>query len=168
MVRLGSVIAIGLAAGLLVGADDPSGIPNDGLDRFVGSWTCSGHFVPSNRPISATLAITRDPSTDAIIIRHDDVAPGRFHSIELWTANRPSLGFRASVADNFTGTRWFVSPGWDGDVLRWSRPDTDKPTEQFVYTAVGQDRMRIDWNIVRGANPLTLGDTLDCRREGKR
>ncbi len=142
-------------------AQAPAG---DGFDAMAGGWTCDGYFVKSGKKIASALDIRRDAASRALIVRHDDSAPNIYHALEIWTSTKGAPPFRAAIA-NEGGMRWYVSAGWIGDTLTWSRPDATKPEEQFAYTL---DRvagtLRIDWLIARDGAAPTLGDRLTCRR----
>lgn len=149
----------------LAGAPSPppaSPPTSEALRSFEGDWTCSGHFEPSMKPLASTMAFATDPDTGALVKRHRDLAPGDYKANETWAA--AGGGYRASIADAFSGLRWFVSPGWEQDRWTWTRVDEGAPAEAFVYQRTGAGRMTVEWWISRKGAPKTLGDTLACEK----
>jgi hypothetical protein len=152
-----------LIAGLLAAAAaEPAA--TDPLTYFEGAWACAGHFEPSKKPLASAMTFSRAPETGALIKQHRDAAPGTYRAAETWSFARPAGGFRASIADSFSGLRWYASPGWVDDRWTWSRSGAGEPGEQFVYIRTGAATMTVEWRISRAGAPLTLGDTLDCRK----
>lgn len=135
----------------------------DGFDRLIGEWACDGYFVESGRRIVSALTFTRDATTGALIVRHDDSAPNVYHAMEVWTSTRGIAPFRAAVANN-GGMRWFHATGWVDGMLTWSRPEGGEPAEQFAYSFQPDGRLQVDWMIARNGAPLTLGDRLSCTK----
>lgn len=150
------------ALALLVASTQPAAAPGDRFDALIGTWTCHGHFIKSGGPLASRLAIARDGGTAALVVRHDDLPPTTYKSLETWTMLADG-SFRAAVA-SAGNMRWYEAAGWQGDTLAWSRSEGGAPVEQFAYTLTGPGRMRVDWSIARGGGPLVLGDTLDCVR----
>jgi len=134
----------------------------DRFDALVGTWLCRGHFIKSGAPLASRLAIARDAGTGALVVRHDDLPPTSYKSLETWTMLADG-SFRAAVA-SIGNMRWYDAAGWQGDTLAWSRSEKGAPVEQFAYTLTAPGTMRVDWLIARGPGPLMLGDTLECTR----
>lgn len=133
--------------------------PPSPLRYFDGSWSCEGHFIPSNRPLASDMTF-RPSIGEASAKDHQDRAPGRYHAQEVW-APAPGGGYRATIVSN-AGMRWFTSPGWEGDRWTWSRrPSAGEPEERFVYVRTGDDRMDVEWWVWRN-QALELGDVLHC------
>lgn len=143
--------------------EEPPAPAADGFDPLLGEWACDGYFVESGRRIVSALAFTRDASTGALIVRHDDSAPNVYHAMEVWTSTRGVAPFRAAVANN-GGMRWFHASGWTDGTLTWSRPEEEEPIEQFAYSLQSDGRLQVDWMIARNGAPLTLGDRLTCAK----
>jgi hypothetical protein len=131
------------------------------LAKFVGHWSCKGSFS-NGVPIAGELSIEADTPSGALIVHHDDVAPGAYHSLEVWMPDKSGPGFRAAIADKFSGMRWLESVGWSGNALTWVRSENGAPAEQFAYEFKA-DTMQVQWSIARGG-AMKVGDTLDCRR----
>lgn len=158
-----------LAASAIAVPAQASSAPNapvltDGFGALEGEWQCDGHFISSGKPLSSQISFLADERTAALIVRHDDRPPGQYHALEVWTAGNPREGYRATLVDAFSGTRWFQSPGWNGTTLVWTRYDNGRPAEQFAYQIVRPGRLKIDWSVSRENGPMVLGDTLDCAR----
>ena len=152
-----------LVASLLAAAPAaPAAI--DPLAYFEGAWNCAGQFEPSKKPLASTLVFRRDPDTGALLKQHADVAPATYKAAETWSFAKPAGGYRAAIADGFSGLRWYASPGWEGDRWTWTRSGAGEPGEQFVYVRAGPTTMTVEWRLSRAGAPLTLGDTLDCRK----
>lgn len=134
----------------------------EGLTRFVGNWSCKGNFTSNGAPIAANLAIQSDEPSGALIVRHDDASPGAYHALEIWMPNKAGTGARAAISDQYSGMRWFESPGWVGSTLTWTRMENGAAAEQFAYEIKG-DSMQVAWSRVRDG-AMILGDTLMCRR----
>jgi hypothetical protein len=129
---------------------------------FVGRWSCAGHFVANGAEIKSTETFTYDAPTATLSVRHDDLAPNKYHAVELWGAGGSE--YRNTTGDAYSGIRWFRSPGFVGDRLSWTRNDgRGAPAERFTYLRQGA-RMGIEWWIAKPGAWLALGDTLDCRR----
>ncbi|HWW27436.1 MAG TPA: hypothetical protein VNZ85_16250 [Caulobacter sp.] len=152
-----------LIAGLVAVASPEPGAP-DPLAYFQGAWTCAGHFEPSKKPLASAMVFSRDPDTGALLKQHRDAAPGTYKATETWSFARLAGGFRATIADGYSGQRWYASPGWEGDRWTWSRQGTGEPGEQFVYIRTGPASMTVDWMISRAGGPVVLGDTLACTK----
>jgi hypothetical protein len=155
------VLMLGLAPLLaLAGEPDP-----DPFDYFIGSWNCAGHFVSNGTPIASTIQAEWDERTQTLTIHHDDLAPHAYHAVETWGATRKPGRYHASIADRFSGVRWFSSEGWMDGTLMWSRLDEGREIERFVYIKKSDKAMSVNWLVARGAaTELTLGDTLDCTK----
>ncbi len=149
------------ALALLAGATAPAA--TDRFDALAGDWLCKGHFIKSGGPLNARLVIARDIGTGALVVHHDDLPPTTYKSLETWTMLADG-SFRAAVA-SAGNMRWYVSPGWQGATLTWSRPEGAAPVEQFAYTLTGPGRLRVDWSIARDGGAMTLGDTIGCVRQ---
>jgi hypothetical protein len=135
---------------------------NDAIAKFVGNWSCKGNFASNGAPIAADLSIQPDERSGALIVRHDDVAPGAYHALEIWMVNKTGTGARAAISDKYSGMRWFESPGWVGSILTWTRFENGIAAEQFAYEFKG-DNMQVDWSVARNG-AMKVGDTLLCRR----
>jgi|HubBroStandDraft_1064217.scaffolds.fasta_scaffold06625_7 hypothetical protein len=133
------------------------------LAGFAGHWFCNGHFESNGAEIAGELSIESDERSGALIVRHDDVAPGAYHALEIWMPNKEGTGLRAAISDKYSGMRWFDSPGWVGKTLTWTRWDHGVAAESFAYE-LGTDRLQVQWSVAR-AGAMKLGDTLVCRRE---
>ena len=135
------------------------------FQRLEGQWSCKGHFISSGKPISSQLKFERDAGTGALIVRHDDRAPGRYHALELWSSGNAQEGMRAAIADAHSGMRWFDSAGWDGSTLTWTRRENDREVEQFAYRMNPGGSLSVDWSVSRGDSPIALGDTITCAKQ---
>ena len=153
------VVAILLIVGLLSSATAQQ---SGALAKFVGTWSCHGHFTSNGAPIAADLSIQPDERSGALIVRHDDVPPGAYHALEIWMENKTGTGARATISDKYSGMRWFESQGLVGSLLTWTRLENGIAAEQFAYEFKG-DKMQVDWSIVRNG-AMKVGDTLLCRR----
>jgi hypothetical protein len=161
-------IAVALAA-LTVGGRAASADGNapagHALSEFAGHWVCSGHFEPSGKRIDATIDASWNAAANALSLRHDDIAPGKYHSVELWTSAGDDGRGSAAIADGFSGMRVFAlsrSPA-DEIVLTRSGPD-GKVIETFSYGPIAQGSFEITWRIVRKAGVLEIGDRVSCAR----
>ena len=136
----------------------------DDLRYFVGTWNCSGHFEPSRRPLASDMTFGVEDETGTIRKRHRDRAPGTYVATETWGRSASGGAYRAVIADR-SGVRWYDSAGWLGPRWTWTRVTTGtEPAERFIYDRLAEDVMRVDWWVSRAGGPLTLGDTLECRR----
>ncbi|HEX3950554.1 MAG TPA: hypothetical protein VHW95_11935 [Steroidobacteraceae bacterium] len=131
------------------------------LTRFMGHWTCMGKFS-NGTPIAANLSITADAPSGALIVRHDDVAPGAYHSLEVWMPNKSGSGLRAALSDKYSGMRWLESNGWMGNSLTFVRMENGVPAEQFAYEFKSAS-MQVQWSVARNG-AMKVGDTLACSR----
>ena len=88
-----------VSAALLTTAVPTAVAPAHGADlaKFVGNWSCKGNFS-NGAPIAAELSIEADTPSGALIVRHDDVAPGAYHSLEVWMPNKSGAGLRAALS----------------------------------------------------------------------
>lgn len=152
-----------IRAVLLTTAVLTAAAPAQGADlaKFVGHWSCKGNFS-NGAPIAAQLSIEMDTPSGALIVRHDDAAPGAYHSLEVWTPNKSGTGLRAALSDKFSGMRWLESMGWSGESLTWVRSENGAAVEQFAYEFKG-DTMQVQWSLSRGG-AMQVGDTLNCSR----
>ena len=129
------------------------------LAKFVGHWSCKGNFS-NGTPIAGDLSIVADATSGALIVHHDDVAPGAYHSLEVWMPNKSGSGFRAAISDKFSGMRWLESAGWSGNTFTWVRTENGVPAEQFAYEFKA-DTMQVQWSVAQGG-AMKIGDTLSC------
>lgn len=136
----------------------------DPFGYFIGLWNCTGHFVSTGTPIVATIAAEWDDRTMTLTVHHDDLAEHAYHAVETWGATKKPGHFHNSIADRFSGVRWYKSEGWMDDTLMWSRTEDGREIERFVYIRRNDKMMTVNWLVARGAAELTLGDTLDCTR----
>jgi hypothetical protein len=167
MIRL-CIIVAGLTL-LSAAAPVPAAAPPlgdaGGLPRLAGRWSCAGAFIRSGKPIKAIIAARYDQAAAALVVHHDDVSPGTYHSIELWTPPAGTARHAAVIADAFSGIRSFTAPGWTDDTLVWTRAAADGAViETFGYRLTGARTMRVEWHVSRAGKPLELGDWLECRR----
>lgn len=107
-----------LCCAVSVRAQAPDGAA---LAGFAGHWVCNGHFESNGAAIAGELNIEADEGSGALIVRHDDLAPGAYHALEIWMPNKAGTGLRAAISDRYSGMRWFESPGWAGNTLTWTR-----------------------------------------------
>ena len=152
-----------VTAALLTAAVLMAAVPAEGADlaKFIGHWSCKGSFS-NGAPIAGELSIEADTPSGALIVHHDDVAPGAYHSLEVWMPDKSGAGLRAAISDKFSGMRWLQSAGWSGNDLTWVRMENGTPAEQFAYELKG-DTMQVQWSVARGG-AMKVGDTLDCSR----
>jgi hypothetical protein len=153
-------LAILCCCALSIRAQPPSA---GGLGGFAGHWVCKGHFDSNGAAIAGELSIEADERSGALVVHHDDVAPGAYHALEIWMPNKEGTGLRAAISDKYSGMRWLESPGWVGKTLTWTRWDKSVAAEQFAYE-LGTDTLQVQWSVAR-AGAMKLGDTLMCRRE---
>lgn len=136
----------------------------DPFGYFIGVWTCNGHFVSNGAPIAATITAQWDDRTMTLTVHHDDLAEHAYHAVETWGATKKPGHFHNSIADRFSGVRWYKSEGWMDNTLIWSRIEDGRGIERFVYIRKSDKAMTVNWLVARGAAELALGDTLDCVR----
>jgi hypothetical protein len=134
---------------------------SDMFTKFPGQWSCKGTFA-NGAPIAADMSIEADQRSGTMILRHDDVPPGAYHSFELWAANKSGTGARAAISDKYSGMRWLESPGWVGSALTWTRFENGIAVEGFAYEFKGE-ALQVEWSVVR-SGVMKVGDTLLCRR----
>jgi hypothetical protein len=137
-------------------AEPPLGL----FHQFVGEWSCKGSFAASGATIAGDLSIKFDERSGALIVHHDDVAPGAYHALEVWMANKSATNLRAAISDKSSGMRWLESPGWLGNTLTWTRLENGIAAEQFAYE-FKDDSMHIAWSVAQGG-AMKLGDSLVC------
>jgi hypothetical protein len=154
------ILLLGLVPlAVYAGGPDP-----DPFGYFIGSWNCTGHFVANNAPIAATITAEWDDRTMTLTVHHDDLAPHAYHAVETWGATKTPGRYHNSIADRFSGVRWYSSEGWMDGTLMWSRTEDGRETERFVYIKKSDKTMSVNWLVARGTADLALGDTLDCVR----
>lgn len=137
----------------------------EGPQRLVGSWTCSGYFVKSGKPLTGELSIHPDPATGTLVVHHDDRLGGGYHSFEIWNTSPAQDLYRSAVSDP-NGMRVYQSQGWRDGRFDWDRIENGVVIERFSYRLSEGDQLRIDWSIDRNNSGLAVGDTLTCHREG--
>lgn len=158
---LGATVGLLLTGALGAWGAEPAMQP---LQFFVGSWNCAGHFIANGAAINSTVTFAYDAATATLSVHHDDLAPNKYHAVELWGPSKTG-GYRNSLGDAYSGIRWFSSPGFVGDSLAWTRGDaSEAPVERFIYLRKGT-AMTIEWWVAKPGAALVLGDTLDCRRD---
>jgi hypothetical protein len=159
-----SPVILGFLAMVISGAAIAQTPPiSDALRYFDGRWHCDGVFPSNGHKISSKVAFTWYAETGAVLKRHDDEPPNGYHAVELWVPSGKD-GFQAMIGDSFGGVRLFSSSGWNGDALTWVGDSDPTHKDQFVYTKLDQNKMRIDWSISKGGAAFVLGDTLTCSR----
>jgi hypothetical protein len=110
------------------------------LGGFAGHWLCNGHFESNGAAIAGEISIETDERSGALVVHHDDVAPGAYHALKIWMPNKEGTGLRAAISDQYSGMRWFESPGWVGKTLTWTR--WDHGTGHSAGAVVGGPRRR--------------------------
>ena len=145
----GSLFRMLVSAALLTTAVMTAAAPARGADlaNFVGHWSCKCNFS-NGAPIAAELSIEADTRSGAIIVRHDDAAPGTYHSLEVWMRNKSGAGMRAALSDKFSGMRWLESAGWSGNALTWVRTRT--PVAPIQVAGLGRPIFHL---VERGRRP---------------
>lgn len=136
----------------------------DPFGYFIGVWNCNGRFVSNGMPIAATITAEWDDRTMTLTVHHDDLAEHAYHAVETWGATKKPGHFHNSIADRFSGVRWYRSEGWMDNTLMWSRTEDGREIERFVYIRKSDKTMTVNWLVARGTAELALGDTLDCTR----
>jgi hypothetical protein len=157
--------AIALLTALAVSASAlaaETGQPAASLSYFEGAWSCEGHFA-NGSPIASNITFSWSAPAQALVKHHDDLPPNGFHDVELWTFDKVG-GFKALVADAYSGARAMTSPGWAGDALTWSHSEGPQRSERFIYVRLSTDHLRIDWEVSKDGGSFKLGDTLTCKR----
>ena len=153
-----------MSFGAMAGARaDASPQPRQDLQYFEGSWHCNGVFPASGRKISSNLKFTWYPVTGAVLKQHDDEPPNGYHALELWVPAGKG-GLQNMIGDSFGGARLYISSGWVNDSMTWLDNNQRNQKEEFVYTRIDSDTLRIDWMIAKNGGPFILGDTLTCAR----
>ena len=158
------VLCLGFAAAaamVTAAAAEPG--PAQGLAGFAGAWRCEGRFISNGASIASTLTFDWSEAAQALVVRHDDRPPNAYHAVELWSFDKGG-GLSATIADGFSGVRRLVSPGWEGDVLTWTRLQDGRPAERFAYRRQGPGKMLVEWSVSRDGTTFRLGDTLNCER----
>jgi hypothetical protein len=133
------------------------------LRYFDGSWHCDGVFPSNGRKISSNLAFTWYSQTGAVLKRHDDEPPNGYHAVELWVPSAKGA-FQAMIGDSSGGVRFLSSSGWVGDAITWLGDSDSTHQDQFVYTKLALNTLRIDWSFSKSGAAFVLGDTLTCVR----
>lgn len=142
--------------------------PMQTLGYFQGAWHCDGRFPASGRTIASNMRYAFEMDGAALVKHHDDISPGaHYHAIETWGFDAKAGRYNAAILDSFGGVRRFASAGWQRDTLAWDSAPEVQPAQRFVYSRLGQDRYRVDWEIDRGKG-LVVGDTLTCERVRER
>lgn len=152
-----SIAAILAPFTAFAGADDMGP-----FSALAGRWTCAGTFAANGRPIAASVSIAWDEPTGSMIVRHDDLPPNGFHTVELWGKAKGG-GFRASIADAYSGVRWLTSSGWAAGALEWTRSEAGVPVEKFRYSDVSPAGFEVEWFVFGKDGQPKLGDSLRCR-----
>jgi hypothetical protein len=137
------------------------------LAPFLGEWECSGTFAKSGKPISSSIKISSDLDRAWVIVRHNDLPPNQFHALELWGFDKSSHQFENSVFDNFSGSRKFGSPGWNGTQFIWTRTEVapDAVTERFLFDLLSFSKLQITWQVKKPKEDWIVGDTLVCQKQ---
>lgn len=131
----------------------------DAFRPLIGQWRCSGSFA-NGKPIAAHLAITMDKATGSLMVRHDDLPPNGYHSVEIW--GPAADGYRATIADSDDGIRWLTSGGWQDGALQWVRREDGRDKEIFRYDQLTAKGFAISWFVVRANGQRVLGDSVTC------
>jgi hypothetical protein len=137
------------------------------LTPFLGDWECNGTFAKSGKPISSGLKISSDLDGAWVIVHHDDLPPNQFHALEVWGFDKAAHQFENSVFDNFSGSRKFVSPGWNRTQFIWTRSEVapDAVTERFLFDLLPSGKLQITWQVKKPKEDRIVGDTLVCRKQ---
>jgi hypothetical protein len=137
------------------------------LAPFLGEWECSGTFAKSGKTISSALKISADLDGAWLLVRQDDHPPNQFHALELWGYDKSAHHFENSVFDNFSGSRKFISPGWNGTQFIWTRSEVapDAVTERFLFDLQPSGKLQIAWQVKKPKEDWIGGDTLVCQKQ---
>ncbi|MBC5823546.1 MAG: hypothetical protein GIW99_09110 [Candidatus Eremiobacteraeota bacterium] len=139
VVALAAMVALGKAS---VAWSGPR--PIQTLEYFVGAWNCSGSFPATCRAISSNIRFERDLGGAAILKHHDDGPPFSYRAAEEWVYDSAQKHFLASIVDASAGMRTFSSDGWGDGAFIWNSGSDVVPKQQFVYTKLTDDTMRVD------------------------
>lgn len=141
-----------------------AGTPNSSpLRYFVGKWDCNGKFASNGKLISATIIFDWSEATETLLVRHDDRIPSVYHAIEMWGPSK-SGELRNSIADAYSGIRWFTSDGVAESRLSWTRKESGS-VERFTYIQKDENTMQVDWLVAKTGGHMVLGDSLICVRQ---
>jgi len=132
------------------------------LSNLLGTWSCSGTFPVTGKPISSTMSLESALGGTAIVKHHDDVAPNLYHAIETWHVTQGRLV--DTIVDNGGGVRAFDSEGWHDGTLTWRSAPGVAPAQQFVYERLPSGTIRVDWLVAKDGTHFAVGDTLTCVR----
>jgi hypothetical protein len=161
---MGAVLAACLLGPASVAAAADAAPDMQPFRALVGHWTCAGSFASTGKPLAARIVIEWDEPTRSILYRHDDLPPNGFHAFELWGSAKGG-GYRASIADAYSGIRWLTSPGSEGGAVEWTRTDGGVPIEKFRYSDASPAGFRFEWFVFGKDGQPRLGDSLQCKPE---
>jgi hypothetical protein len=136
------------------------------LSPLLGEWECAGEFTASKKPIAAHVSATPELAGAWLALRWDDKAPGVFHALELWGAQKTTHAWVNDIYDNFGGVRRFTSSGWEGNSLTWAGEapaGASMPEERFVFERNGDSQFTVTWQVRKPGADWTTGDHLICR-----
>lgn len=159
----GCGFALLLAMAVPAFATMPAGQGMRRMQFLVGAWDCAGRFVSSGKPIASTIRFNFDVGGKVLVKHHDDKPPNGYHAIEDWVAKRDG-GYAAAIVDGYSGVREFDATGWKHDSLTWQSGAGITPGQRFIYTRLGDDSFRVDWEVSRDGKSWKTGDTLTCKR----
>jgi hypothetical protein len=135
-----------------------TGLPEAIRDYFSGSWSGSGQFVSSGKPLESTFTFEPVLDGEALFVRHAEKAPLKFAYMGMWTVDTASGDVVMMLAGNLKGgARLFRSQGWEGDTLTFM-PDKSLQTwwamEKIVFTRESPTRFKAKYQMSRdgGAN----------------
>jgi len=133
------------------------------LAVFIGTRHCSGMFLKSGKSITAGESFSAELSGYWLVMHHADDPPFSFDALETWGYDAQRKIFVAHVYDNFSGTREYTSPGWDGGKLTWTNVDTGAgKRDRFVFEQQANGGYRYTYETSTDGNTWTGVDSLSC------
>lgn len=156
--------ALLMAAPICALADDTALQPAlQPLAAFLGTRHCSGTFLKSGKAIGATETFSAELSGYWLVMNHTDDAPNSFDAMETWGYDTDKKLFVAHVYDNFSGTREYTSPGWDGTKLVWTNvAAANGKRDRFVFEQEAKGAYRYTYELSNDDNNWTGVDSLLC------
>jgi len=140
------------------------------MNSFIGEWSCEGEFASNHAKIQSTISFSAELDGAWLQVRHKDLPPNRYLSLEMWGYDKDAGDAKKYVAiihDNFGGVRLFTSSGLTGASLTWTG-DTllagKKTLQRFSYQMENSTAMNVKWEVSVGEN-WRLGDELNCSKK---
>jgi hypothetical protein len=113
-------------------------LPPDMVAYFAGTWTGSGAFARSGKPLASDYRFTPDIENQCLVVHQKEKPPNDFEFVALWSVNSDTGQLiMLLVANHEAGASVLRGSGWQDGKLTFETAPPDDPKdlgrERFTF-----------------------------------